>query len=345
MRLSDFVTLTMPIYSRSPRGKVSARRSGRELTRRNACPWTPHVFLHLPSPDPPAAARYFTDILFKAPVSDLLNEAALMAINGAATPMKRRTEVLRPVREDALRILDGILSLNAVPWPDLIDADVLRRRSARQIGPVLTKAILPVLEPSDYTDERLQKLFQLIDGGLVPSAIGVLPLVIRIRPEHEERAVKTIRRAIVGRSRDEVGGAVTAIENWLSLPQDTNHPLPTSVAAQVVAAVANRRETSLGNLIWCARRLLSAGVLTNEQRSSLVEALSDLLDETKYERVESTGPSTLLLSSIRAECVKLAKQWSNLGVTDSPIAEWMEVGRKDPLPEIRWAFTDDDTER
>jgi hypothetical protein len=102
-----------------------------------------HVFLHLPSPDPHAAARYFTDTLFKAPVSDLLNEAALMAINGAATPMKRRTEVLRPVREDALRILDGILSLNAVqpPRPDLIDADLLRRRAARQIGPVLTKAM------------------------------------------------------------------------------------------------------------------------------------------------------------------------------------------------------------
>jgi SIR2-like domain len=304
-----------------------------------------HVFLHLPAPDLNAATRYFTDSLFKAPANDLLNEAALMTINGAATPIKRRLEALRPAREDALRIFDAILALKPLQptQAGAIDADLLRRRAARQIGPVLAKAIMPVLDPADYTKERVQQLFRLIDAGLVPSAIGALPLVVRIRPEYEEKTVKTIRRAIVGRNRDEIGGAVTAIENWLSLPRDTNHPLPPSIVEQVVAAIANRRETSLSNLIWCARRLLSAGAITAEQRSSLVEALRDLFDETKYARIESTGERELLLSLIRAECVKLAKQLSNLGVTDSAIMDWIEVGRTDPLPEIRWALTDDDS--
>jgi SIR2-like domain len=303
-----------------------------------------HVFLQLPAPDPNAPTRYFTDILFKAPASELLNEATLMAINGAATPTKRRLEAFRPARNDAIRIFDAILALKPSQrtQANLIDAETLRRRAARQIGPVLAKAIMPVLEPADYTNQRVEEIFRLIDAGLVPSAIGVLALVVRIRPEYEERTVKTIRRAIVGRNRDEIGAAVTAIENWLSLPADTNHPLPATIAEQVIAAIANRRETNLSNLIWCARRLLSAGALTPQQRLSLVEALRDLFDETKYDRIESTGQRGLLLSLIRAECVKLAKQLFSLGVTDSAITDWIEVGRTDPLPEIRWALTDDD---
>ena len=122
-------------------------------------------------------------------------------------------------------------------------------------------------------------------------------------------------------------------------PRNSNHPLPESIAGQVIAAIVNRRQTDLGSLIWCARRLLSAGALTADQRSLLVEALRDLFDETKYDRIKSTGQRELLLSLVRAECVKLAKQLSELGVTDPAITDWIDVGRTDPLPDVRGALT------
>ena len=70
-----------------------------------------HVFLDLPSPDVNAARRYFTEALFKAPAAtELLTQTNLMAIIGAATPNKRRTEAIRPPREDAVRLFDIMLT-------------------------------------------------------------------------------------------------------------------------------------------------------------------------------------------------------------------------------------------
>ena len=301
-----------------------------------------HVFLHLHAPDPNVVKRYFTNILFKTPAKELLNETALKTINGAATPTKRRLEALRPPREDALRIFDAILALQPTQ-ATFPDSDVMRRLVARQIGPVLANAIMPVLNPTDYTSERVEQLFRLIEAGLAPSVIRALPVLIRDSPDCEERVIRTIRRALVGRTRDEINGAVTAVDNWLSLPEDTNHPLPHRIVEQVVAAIANRREPNLGSLIWCARRLWSAGALPPEQRSSLIEALRDLFDETKYDRTKRTGQQAIALSMIRADCVRLAKHLASVGAIDSVIGDWIEVGRNDPLPEVRWALVDDDT--
>jgi len=301
-----------------------------------------HVFLRLPAPDVSVAKRYFTDFLFKASPKELFSESTLLAVYGAATPNNERSEVLRPAPEDALRIFDAIAALQPSQTTEL-GADIMRKRVARQIGPVLTKAITPVLNSADYTDNRVEGLFRLIETGLVPSVVGVLPIVIRNRPDYEERAIKAIRRPFMGRSPDEIGGAVTAVDSWLSLPKDNNHPLPHSIVEQVVVAIASRREANLGNLIWCARRLLSAGALAPEHRSSLVEALGDLFEETNYDRIESSSQRAISLSILRAECVKLAKQLSDLGATDSVITDWIEVGRTDPLPEVRWALAADDT--
>ena len=186
----------------------------------------PHVFLDIPSQDHPnAAVRYFTDYLFKAPARDLLRGDALLAIIGAAIPTKRR-EALRPIREDALRLFDAILALKPVEGihADLIDMGA-RTHLARQIGPALAIAIMPVLEAADFNNERVEKLFQLIHTELVPSAIVALPLLVRMHPQCEQRTVKTIRRAIVGRNSGEVSAAVGAIDNWLSSPQELQSSL------------------------------------------------------------------------------------------------------------------------
>ena len=147
-----------------------------------------HVFLQLPAPDADAARRYFADVLYKAQGNELLNDESLSAINGAATPTGRRSEVLRPPREDALRILDVLLNLQPRQTNEL-GVDMMRRRVARSIGPVISKAIMPVLNAGDFTDAQVDLLFRLIGSGLAPSAMGSLALLVRNRPDCEERAV------------------------------------------------------------------------------------------------------------------------------------------------------------
>ena len=199
-----------------------------------------------------------------------------------------------------------------------------------------------MLGDSDFTDERVDQLFRLIYSGRAPSVIGSLAAMVRHRPDCEERVVTTIRRAIVGRNRDEINGAVTAIDSWLSLPPDTNHPLPSGLVEQVVSAVANRREPQLLNLIWCARRLLNAGALSPDQRASLNEFFRDLFEETKYDAPEWTGARAISLSLIRAECVRLAKNLTDLGIENPAIADWIKVGQTDRLPEVRLALIEND---
>ncbi|QXX74608.1 SIR2 family protein [Methylovirgula sp. HY1] len=303
-----------------------------------------HVFLRVAAPDPDAAARYFTEILFKAPAKDLLtNEASLMAMVGAAAPTAHPSRILRPTRADAIRIFDEMLALKPahITPPNALGVELQRKGVTRQFGPLLIKSLMPVFEPSDYTDRRIDLLFELIETAIAPSAISALPIVVRIRPEFEEKAINAIRRALVGRKLDEISGGVNAIENWL-FPRDDNYRLPESVSEHVVAAIAHRREIGLASLLWCARRLLDADVLPEKQRSILVEAIRDLFNETRYDRIELSNERGISLSFVRVECVKLAKKLFALGTADTAITDWLKVGRTDPLPEVRWALIEDD---
>ncbi len=80
---------------------------------------------------------------------------------------------------------------------DLLGASHQRKVTARQIGPALTKSIMAALEPSDYTCDRVDNLFRLIDTGIAPSALQALPLLAQTQPAVRDRAIKAIRRALL----------------------------------------------------------------------------------------------------------------------------------------------------
>ena len=300
----------------------------------------PFAFLRLPSPDPSLPLRYFTEILFKKTGNELLSEDVLISI-GAGAEKKNSNSPVIPDRNDALRMLDEILA-----WQPATDSEpfVLDRqrpkRLARKIGPCLARAILPPLNADDLTEDRVEKLFHMIAKVPIPSALQCLPLVVAMKPELEGRTVKAIQRAIAGNTFDEIAGAGAAIIKWTELTTN-GRPVPRSIISHLVAAVTARRQEHLSTLIWCAIKLLELGLLTKDDQNSIAEALSDLLIQTNYDRVDE--PKLMIsLSILRAQCAKLAQKLAHVGIKGEGISAWLEAYKNDQLPEVRFALLEND---
>jgi len=91
-------------------------------------------------------------------------------------------------------MFDAILSLQPFvpPSPDIANAAAKNKYALNLLGQVLAKAIMPPLEEADYTNDRVDLLFHLIEGGLAPSVIGALPSLIRVRHDVETRLVDLV---------------------------------------------------------------------------------------------------------------------------------------------------------
>lgn len=302
-----------------------------------------HIFLFVPSPDADATESYFKEFVYRASESALFAPSTLIAIRGAA--MLPKGSALFPERKDAVRILGSALSWRP-PKPVMFDLDKNKTRQiARELGSMLTNAIMPVLVSVDLTNEKVEELFQSIQRRYMPSAIAALPWLAHYRPDYQTQTVKIIRRAIVARDFDTLAGALRAVMTWIKAEKAPHFPaLPTTIVDQVVAGMASRRIDNLISLISCSRRLLSARKLTPDHCLSIVEVLGDLLDETKYEMAGPPERRPLALSMLRAECVRLAHALEQGGTEDVALTSWKDVMRSDPLPEVRWAIAETEKE-
>jgi hypothetical protein len=298
----------------------------------------PFAFLNLPSPDPEAVRTRFANWIYPKAKQGAIDQDVLISIKGAALKQRPDDVSLLPSREDGLIILDALLAWRpkaASTAP--IDFESSRSKwTAREIGPCLLHAIIPLLTMNDLTPARIDGLFRLISDVPVPSAMQTLPVILSLKPDLEERVTKVIRRAMMGGSIDYVSSAAHALERWIS-HREGNIPLPRSLVEQLILAVSARQEIGLVSLLWCANRLLRAAKLTSADKAALADALADLHVETQYDRVESQLLQ-ISLSVIRAECVRLANQLAADGIKSDGITAWLDSYKFDPLPEVRFAL-------
>jgi hypothetical protein len=294
------------------------------------------MFLRLPAPDPSVAKNYFNDVVFKTPAP--LTYETIVAIKGAAYKPLVGDATLLPPRDESLKLLDALLSLKEVAASDspFNFERATQRRLAREIGPCIFYAVLPSLSTADITESRVDNIFRLISELAAFSVLKILPAIVRLRPELEDRAAKSIALSLFASEFDPVSGAAAAIIHWAELP--TKAPaIPRRLVDLLILAIETRQEGSLLNLIWCARRLLKLGTFNEKDKNALVEALADLFATTTYDKVGSTR-LLVSLSVVRAECVRLAKQLSDAGFSGTGVKLWLESYAIDPLPEVRFAL-------
>ncbi|WIW50345.1 hypothetical protein ML401_34875 (plasmid) [Bradyrhizobium sp. 62B] len=141
-----------------------------------------------------------------------------------------------------------------------------------------------------------------------------------------------------GPYRIAINGAVVAINHLVKLRSSAPASFPHVLASDVVSLCVTRREPGLLMLLWCARRLLVAGLRAPGDEARLVEALELLSIETDYGNWDPRDLPSRSLSLVRRECVRLADQLKKAGSSGDAIDNWLAVYPDDAVPEVRFAL-------
>lgn len=297
----------------------------------------PHVFTLLPAPDGIDVQEAVRRRLF-GPTSGGSGDP-LSAITAAATSSRP----LRPLREQAIHIFDRIAKWRPEAASDAISEAFTRAETARlkrAIGPALAKAIVPALDPSDLTAERGRSLLSLIEEKGVVTALWVLPFFIRDSDDEDSLAfIRRIRRGLFSRHSDEIFGATQAVITWAERgKQNSRGWLPATLVEQILTSLETPPGPGLDFMLQTARRLVEERVVLPQDFYRLTTALETLLASASYEGLSSDEEASVTISLVRAECVRLAAALQASGATAPAITAWLDAGRTDPLPEVRFAL-------
>ncbi|MHB1765554.1 MAG: SIR2 family NAD-dependent protein deacylase [Gammaproteobacteria bacterium] len=307
---------------------------------------SPSIFSDLPAPKEIDPVNLVRVRLFDVDINIILTQP-VETRNWVHSIVLAAQGSLRPTRDQAIRIFDKLVSWRpgSPANPASIDpfsAGLLSdtNKSNRQlIGQALTRVIVPSLSPEDRSEARAHTLLGLISEAEVSTAIAALPYFTALDSQIHARITQCVRRAVRGRSFEEVASGVAAIETWSQLEKESNtFSLPTQLIEQLISGIESMREIGLHALLYCARKLHEVGKLADDDRLRLCQALGDLLGETSYDRIDPESLAAISVSLIRAECVRLARDLQDFGCSDANLATWLDAAAKDPLPEVRFAL-------
>jgi hypothetical protein len=207
-------------------------------------------------------------------------------------------------------------------------------------GHLLTEAVAPALRAEQRTEQRARDLMAFMTRTRSWTSLGALPLFLPSAHGARDDIVSIIRRGLIGSENHHVGGAALAISGWAKLVRDGTVPeLPRSLIDQLIATIETCREIGLSAMLNAARTLLKDGFLLAEDIKRLVETLSMIRSEFRYENVDFDTMRAVTVSLVRAECVKLAVVLTGRMADDGTLQGWIDEAKSDPLPEVRFALT------
>lgn len=108
----------------------------------------------------------------------------------------------------------------------------------------------------------------------------------------------------------------------------------------MIATIETRHEEGLQALLSPASSLLNDGLLDAGDMVRLMQALSDLCIETRYDEIILDRRKAVSVSLIRVECVKLAVALITRVNDDGTLQAWIDAAKSDALPEVRFSIAD-----
>ncbi len=191
---------------------------------------------------------------------------------------------------------------------------------------------LPIAELDDAAAKRLWKI-SLADGATI--ALQFLPHLVKHDPGRQGEAVARLKRLMNSRDFDVAHNSLLAVRQWaLSENADT---LPASLVSSVTVLVALRRDPGLFRALAVCIDLLAAGRLCDEDVENISVGLAELLIETNYDDWRQGDFRTSTLTYVRANAFRLARRLKAAGFESEAINDWIEAGKSDPVPEVRFA--------
>ena len=208
-------------------------------------------------------------------------------------------------------------------------------------GYLLTMAVVPALRVEQRTEERARSLMAFVTRTRSWTSLGALPLFLPSAQGAEDDIISMIRRGLIGSESQHVGSAALAISGWAKLVRDRTVPeLPRSLVEQLIATIETCREIGLSAMLDAARTLLKDNFLLDEDLKRLMQTMSMIRSEFRYENVDFDTMRAVSVSLVRAECVKLAVALKGRVADEGTFQGWIDEAKSDALPEVRFALTD-----
>ena len=228
------------------------------------------------------------------------------------------------------------------PEKDSLGRSALLGDSTKQLTLDMAEALLPIIDEIAVSQQLGNKIYakmQQLTANHLP-AFALAAGVVKINPNRAGEVATALRVGVTSDDRQMAESAVAGIYQWL---EATSHPEskipqpPDDLVREVGIAIASRRNTVITTTLQLAAWIFDNGQDSHKEaiRHLAEDGLRYLAQELQYDR-EHEKPDEVPRK--RLYCAQLAAAMAKCGLDESPIvARWLEMARKDPLPEVREA--------
>jgi hypothetical protein len=312
---------------------------------------SPGLFLQLPAPDGIDVQARLRARLFDADVREAMKLPIPTGTAAIGTKVDHLASLAYAIQngltllaDEAARMFDEIVAwdLQAIGRQDQFASAIVKNfndGTRFAAGHLLTTGVVPALRAEQRTEQRARKLMTFITRTRSWTALGALPYFLPSVEGATDDIISITRRGLIGLETQHVGGAAQAISGWAKLVRNGILPeLPRSLVEQLIAPSKHAARLGLSAMLDAARKLLKDNFLLDQDLKRLMQTMSVIRSEFRYEDVDFDTMRAVAISLIRAECAKLAVALKGREADDGTLQGWIDEAKSDPLPEVRFAF-------
>jgi hypothetical protein len=208
----------------------------------------------------------------------------------------------------------------------------LNRITAREIGEVLARTLLPRCDPQTIDGRDLKsRLIAYESYQRLPQLVAVAYQVERLFPEQASFALSLVRLALASRDPERVYPAFVAMMQYT---QDEAFESPNrgAIVELLMHAIEQRTQPGLSNALHLIGDLVAGERLSSTNQERVLIAVPALLEEYRYDQGRLEVPSLADLSLVRKRIHRL----TSLLRKQDDLLEGIEAQlSNDPLPEVR----------
>lgn len=289
-----------------------------------------HALLGLSGDDSQALALVVRKHLFES--NDLINIHTLIAIKNLVLNEKYRE---LPTKKQSNKIFNTLTAWRFTAEDTNVPEffiDNTEERLAKEIAYTLNHAITPYLGKPNLNEANLNKLLDFYEKTETFEVLSSFIFFSKKFDTAFDTLMKDIREGFYKEDIRKVVSSANALLNWCKF--DFNDALKPLIS-KLIYSINLSRTNGLTTLIYTANNLYSLKYLSNENVSTLIEVVPIIFDGTAYENVNPTSHLAINVTSVRSECIKLARELLKNN-SNSELKRITEEAKTDPLPEVRF---------
>lgn len=304
-------------------------------------PFRIHALRGLPAPHSVDVVALICQKLFTVSKYARPDDDAIVEIIAATTV----PDPVLPTSSSATELLDDYLLLH--PWLRIWlegssdEPPYLIRLRREWLGQVVGRALVPVMEATQLTTERLDKLLDLMDETNSANAVTALPYFAAAHPGEVGRLLYRVQVALLSAVSGDIAGGAEAVRTWLG-KANLRACLSTAQISHLqellfTALTASSSQSTL-EVVKTAHAVLAKN-LDPANAGRLTKATQLLLKRTQPDEVQHGADDEAYFSLVRAEVLRMAKTLLESGqVKSDELESAVMESSSDPLPEIRFAL-------